>query len=68
MKKDVMVSFKSYNKYEEDNTDKIEFLTKGNFFEKDGKLFKVQEEVNHFSPCQNDEQRLDILVLMYLLW
>jgi len=38
------------------------------FYGYDGKLFKVQEEVNHFSPGQNDEHRLDILVLMYLLW
>ena len=48
MKKDVMVSFKSYNKYEEDNTDKIEFLTKGNFFEKDGKYYLKYEEKNEF--------------------
>lgn len=31
------------------------------FFRIDVKLFKVQEEVNHFSPGQNDERRLDIL-------
>ena len=46
MKKDVMVSFKAYNKYEEDNSDKIEFLTKGNFFEKDGKYYLEYEEVS----------------------
>ena len=34
-----MVSFKSFNKYEEDNSDKIEFLTKGSFYEKDGKYY-----------------------------
>lgn len=46
MKKNVMVSFKSFNKYEEDNSDKIEFLTKGSFFEKDGKYYLKYEEKN----------------------
>jgi len=41
-----MVSFKSFNKYEEDNSDKIEFLTKGSFFEKDGKYYLKYEETN----------------------
>ena len=46
MKKDVMVSFKSFNKYEEDNSDKMEFLTRGSFFEKDGKYYLKYEEKN----------------------
>lgn len=48
MKKDVMVSFKSYNKYDEDNSEKIEFLTKGDFFEKDGKYYLKYEEQNEY--------------------
>ena len=46
MKKDVMVSFKSFNKYEEDNSDKMEFLTRGSFYEKDGKYYLKYEEKN----------------------
>lgn len=41
-----MVSFKSFNKYEEDNSDKIEFLTKGSFFEKEGKYYLKYEETH----------------------
>ena len=41
-----MVSFKSFDKYEEDNSDKIEFLTKGSFYEKDGKYYLKYEEKN----------------------
>lgn len=39
-----MVSFKGFNRYEESNSDKIEFITKGNFFEKEGKYYLKYDE------------------------
>ncbi len=47
MKKEVLVSFTSYNAYEEAQADKIVFETKGNFYLKDGKFYlKYEEEIN----------------------
>ena len=65
MKKDVMVSFKSFNEYEEDNTEKIEFITKGTFFEKDGKCYIKYEEKNEnesvITTLKTDGEKVTIL-------
>ena len=47
MKKEVLVSFTSYNAYEDADIDKVIFETKGSFYEKDGKFYlKYEEQLN----------------------
>ncbi|MBE7021402.1 MAG: DUF1934 domain-containing protein [Ruminococcaceae bacterium] len=47
MKKDVIVSFTSYNAYEDAQADKVVFETKGSFYLKDGKHYlKYDEQIN----------------------
>ena len=47
MKKDVLVSFTSYNAYEDADIDKVIFETKGSFYKKDGKFYlKYEEQLN----------------------
>ena len=47
MKKDVLVSFTSYNAYEDADIDKVIFETKGSFYQKEGKFYlKYEEQLN----------------------
>ena len=47
MKKDVLVSFTSYNAYEHADIDKVIFETKGSFYQKEGKFYlKYEEQLN----------------------
>lgn len=47
MKKDVLVSFTSYNAYEDADIDKVVFETKGSFYKKDEKFYlKYEEQLN----------------------
>lgn len=41
-----MINFCGFNRYEEDNEDKIEFITKGNMFHKDGKYYIKYDQID----------------------
>ncbi len=46
MKKQVLITVKGNNQYEKDNGDTVEFLTTGDFYEKQGKYYIRYEEAD----------------------
>ncbi len=46
MKKQVLITVRGSNQYEQDQTDAVEFLTTGDFYEKQGKYYIRYEEAD----------------------